>query len=325
MFEKGLKPHFINSSLITAQSRKRFYWTNIENIEIPEEKHLVFKDIKDESYDSSLLISDKFTPILKPDITSKKNISHRLGGFGKQGQGQRVYSMNGKSVCLSALGGGWGARTGLYLDGDTVRKPTIKELCRLQTVPENYFDNLDFTYNNITQLVGNGWTVDVINIFFKNLNLKKMNVLSLFDGMSCGQIALERAEIKINKYYSSEIDKHAIKVTQANYPDTIQLGDIKLWREWKIDWSSIDLVMGGSPCQGFSFSGKQLNFEDPRSKLFFEFAEILSNVKQHNPNVKFLLENVKMKKEYEEIINRILYEIIYNDLIFDKTKFKIIL
>lgn len=150
-----------------------------------------------------------------------------------------------------------------------------------------------------------------------------MNVLSLFDGMSCGQIALERANIKVTKYYSSEIDKHAIKVTQKNYPNTIQLGDIQNWREWDIDWASIDLVIGGSPCQGFSFSGKQLNFNDPRSRLFFEFAEVLSMVKKHNPHVMFLLENVKMKKEYEEIISKILYEIIYNNLEFDSTKYEI--
>ncbi|NLC30610.1 MAG: DNA cytosine methyltransferase, partial [Candidatus Moranbacteria bacterium] len=96
-----------------------------------------------------------------------------------------------------------------------------------------------------------------------------MNVLSLFDGMSCGQIALNRAGIPYGKYYASEIDKHAIKVTQHNYPDTIQLGsviDIK-----GTDLPKIDLLIGGSPCQGFSFAGKQLNFDDPRSKLFFEF------------------------------------------------------
>ena len=95
-----------------------------------------------------------------------------------------------------------------------------------------------------------------------------MNVLSLFDGMSCGQIALNKIGIKPNKYYASELDKHAIVVTQANYPDTIQLGDATNWREWDIDWSSIDLLIGGSPCQGFSFAGKQLAFDDPRSKLF---------------------------------------------------------
>jgi DNA-cytosine methyltransferase len=129
-----------------------------------------------------------------------------------------------------------------------------------------------------------------------------MNVLSLFDGMSCGQIALNRIGIKPSNYYASELDKYAIQVTQANYPDTVQLGDVTKWREWGIDWSSIDLLMGGSPCQGFSFAGKGLAFDDPRSKLFFVYVDILNHVKSVNPNVKFLLENVKMKKEHMDVI-----------------------
>lgn len=130
-----------------------------------------------------------------------------------------------------------------------------------------------------------------------------MNVLSLFDGMSCGQIALNRAGIKVDNYYASELDKYAITVTQANYPETIQLGDVTKWREWDIDWSSIDLLIGGSPCQGFSFAGKQLAFDDPRSKLFFTFVDILERIKTFNPDVKFLLENVRMKKEYLDVIS----------------------
>jgi DNA (cytosine-5)-methyltransferase 3A len=124
-----------------------------------------------------------------------------------------------------------------------------------------------------------------------------LNVLSCFDGISCGQVALERVGIKVDNYYASEIDKYAIKVTQHNYPNTIQLGDI---REVKgCDLPKIDLLIGGSPCQGFSFSGKQLNFNDPRSKLFFEYVRLLKEV---NPKY-FLLENVVMKKEYQDIIS----------------------
>lgn len=130
-----------------------------------------------------------------------------------------------------------------------------------------------------------------------------MNILSLFDGISCGQVALERAGISINKYYASEIDKYAIQITQKNYPNTIQLGNITKWQEWEIDWSSIDLLIGGTPCQGFSFAGKQLNFNDSRSKLFFVYVDILNHIKKHNPNVKFLLENVKMKKQYQDVIS----------------------
>ncbi len=130
--------------------------------------------------------------------------------------------------------------------------------------------------------------------------MKKINVLSLFDGISCGRVALERTKIKVDKYYASEIDKYAIQVTQKNYPDTIQLGDVKNHNEWKLP--KIDLLIGGSPCQGFSFAGKDLNFDDPRSKLFFEYVDVLHKVKPKY----FLLENVKMKKEYQDIISKIL-------------------
>lgn len=133
-----------------------------------------------------------------------------------------------------------------------------------------------------------------------------MNILSLFDGMSCGRIAAERAGINVGKYYASEIDKYAIIVTQANYPDTIQLGKIENWREWNIDWSSIDLILAGSPCQGFSYLGKGLAFDDPRSKLFFIAIDILNHIKSVNPAVQFLFENVRMKEEYRDIMSEYL-------------------
>lgn len=133
-----------------------------------------------------------------------------------------------------------------------------------------------------------------------------MNILSLFDGMSCGRIAAERAGIAVNKYYASEVDKHAIKVSQANWPDIIHLGDVTKWREWDIDWANIDLLIGGSPCQGFSFAGKQLAFDDPRSALFFVYVDILNHIRAFNPDVKFMLENVKMKKEHMDVISEYL-------------------
>lgn len=129
------------------------------------------------------------------------------------------------------------------------------------------------------------------------------NVLSLFDGISCGQVALERAGITYDNYYASEIDNYAIQITQKNYLDTIQLGDVRKWEEWNIDWASIDLLIGGSPCQGFSFCGKQLNFEDERSKLFFQYVDILNHIRKYNKNIRFLLENVSMKKEYQKVIS----------------------
>lgn len=130
-----------------------------------------------------------------------------------------------------------------------------------------------------------------------------MNVLSLFDGKSSGYTALEMAGIPITNYYSSEVDKYAIQVSNAIHPNQIRLGDVTKWRAWDIDWDSIDLVIAGSPCQGFSFAGKQLAFDDPRSKLFFVFVDIINHVKSLNKNVKFLLENVKMKKEYMAVID----------------------
>lgn len=133
-----------------------------------------------------------------------------------------------------------------------------------------------------------------------------MVTLSLFDGISCGMIALERAGFHIEKYYSSEIDELAIEISKKNYPDIIRLGSVENWKEWDIDWSEIDLLIGGSPCQGFSSSGKGLNFDDPRSKLFFTYVDILNHIKTVNPNVKFMLENVKMKKEWCDVITEYL-------------------
>lgn len=152
-----------------------------------------------------------------------------------------------------------------------------------------------------------------------------MNVLSLFDGISCGQIALERAGIKLDNYFASEIDEYAIKVTQKNYPNTIQLGSVT---DLKIeDLPKIDLLIGGSPCQGFSFAGKMkgastscnieittleqyLQFKkdgfefDGQSYLFWEYIRILETLKkQNNPNIKFLLENVKMTKHWKDILD----------------------
>jgi len=126
-----------------------------------------------------------------------------------------------------------------------------------------------------------------------------MNVLSCFDGLSCGQLALDKAGVLVDVYYASEIDKYAMQVAQANFPNTIQVGDIS-----KVDASNfdhdIDLMMGGSPCQGFSFAGKQLNFDDPRSKLFFEFMRLRDELKPKY----VLLENVRMSKQSQDVISK---------------------
>lgn len=152
-----------------------------------------------------------------------------------------------------------------------------------------------------------------------------MIVLSLFDGMSCGHLALDKAGIKVDKYYASEIDKYAIQVTMANYPNTIQLGDVKNVNALELD--TIDLLIGGSPCQSFSFAGKRkgmsttcmqeintLNqyldlksegFEfEGQSYLFWEYMRILKEVQSKNPNVLFLLENVEMGEKWEKVLSK---------------------
>jgi site-specific DNA-cytosine methylase len=132
------------------------------------------------------------------------------------------------------------------------------------------------------------------------MNNEIKNIFSIFDGMSCGQIALNRAGVNYENYFASEIDKSAIEVTQMNYPKTIQLGDVTKIKA--ADLPEIDLIIAGSPCQGFSLSGKQLNFQDPRSKLFFEFVRLVQELKPKY----WLLENVVMCKKYEEIITQYL-------------------
>ena len=125
-----------------------------------------------------------------------------------------------------------------------------------------------------------------------------MKVLSLFDGMSCGQLALQRIGANVTTYFASEIDKYAIQIAKKNFPNTIHLGDVTT-----IDSvDNIDLLIGGSPCQGFSFAGKHLNFDDPRSKLFFEFVRLLKECKPKY----FLLENVVMAKSSQQVISQYL-------------------
>ena len=119
-----------------------------------------------------------------------------------------------------------------------------------------------------------------------------MNVVSLFNGMNTGRQALENIGIKVNKYYSSEIKPYAIELTQHHFPDTIQVGDVTKWKEWDIDWKSIDLVLSGSPCQDLSAAGKRAGINGKKSSLFFVFVDILNHIKSLNPNVLFLQENV---------------------------------
>lgn len=131
-----------------------------------------------------------------------------------------------------------------------------------------------------------------------------MNILSLFDGISCGRVALDRANINVDNYYSSEIEKSAIEISNKNYPGIIRLGDVtKINDKVLKSLPKIDLILAGSPCQGFSRNGNMLNFEHHQSKLFFDFIRILNWIRENNnKDVKFLLENVEMKKEWRNTI-----------------------
>lgn len=127
-----------------------------------------------------------------------------------------------------------------------------------------------------------------------------MRVLSLFDGISCGKVALDRCGLQVDAYYSSEIDRYAINISQANHPEIKRLGDVRGINSK--DMQGIDLIIGGSPCQGFSMAGKRLNFEDHRSALFFEYLRLVNEIKPKY----FILENVKMDKAIEAEISELL-------------------
>ncbi len=142
-----------------------------------------------------------------------------------------------------------------------------------------------------------------------------MKVLSLFDGMSCGQLALQKIGANVTTYYASEIDKYAIQIAKKNFPNTIHLGDVRningnTFPQKRLCGedlgNEIDLLIGGSPCQGFSFAGKQLNFDDPRSKLFFEFVRIKKLISNSYKKLYFLLENVVMSKASQQVISQYL-------------------
>jgi DNA-cytosine methyltransferase len=138
-------------------------------------------------------------------------------------------------------------------------------------------------------------------------NVKKsMNIVSLFDGCSGAQASLNKIHARVDNYYASEVDSYAIKIAQKNYPNTIQMGDVK---GVSIDrtFPNIDLLIGGSPCQDLSFAGHQKGLvSGTRSNLFFEYVRILKELKEINPDIKFLLENVRMKQENQNIISDLL-------------------
>jgi len=130
-----------------------------------------------------------------------------------------------------------------------------------------------------------------------------MKVVSLFGGIECGRIALDELGIHVDKYYSSEIDPYAIKVSSKNYPDIIHLGDATKWQDWDLNWEDVDVLLAGFPCQAWSIAGTQGGVLDERGKLLYTMMDILNHIRTKNPNIKFLFENVKMKKEFLNLVN----------------------
>ena len=189
-----------------------------------------------------------------------------------------------------------------------IRKITPLESWRLMGFNDKEFHKAEKVCSNsqLYKQAGNSIVVNVMEEIFKSLFFSKnieegINALSLFDGMSCGQLALKKANIKVKNYFASEVKKEAIKVTQENFPNTIQLGDItKLNTN---DLPKIDLLIGRSPCQDFSRANINISgLEGKKSGLFYEYLRVLKEVKPKY----FLLENVKMKKEHEDVISELL-------------------
>lgn len=231
----GVNLLHINSATLSAQTRHRIYGTDIQVDSTLEDRNIKVKDILDYGFHKENLISEvKFN---NRDDTKDNNKLVRIGTIGKGGQGERVYSINGKSCTLSANGGGRGAKTGLYLIDNEVRKLNPLEAERLQTMPDNYTlcDGVPETQRY--KCIGNGWTAEIIIWILSHIDIPKdypIEVLSMYDGIATGRYVLEKLGYSNITYKAYEIDKYAIKVAMKNYPDIIQCGDAFKVREE--DW-----------------------------------------------------------------------------------------
>ena len=219
--ELGVPLMYINSALVSAQNRERFYafnWT----VGQPEDRGIVLKDIL-ESYTNEIIYD-----LVHRTESRVENGIIRVGDIGSTAQANRVYSIYGKSVTLNAGGGGQGGKTGLYLCPEGIRKLTVTECCRLQTLPDDYCRAVSNA--QAYKGLGNGWTAEVI-IHILNSVLKdvprdeEIVVLSMYDGIGTGRYCLDKMGFTNVKYFAYEIDKYAKQVAMSNYPDIIQLGD----------------------------------------------------------------------------------------------------
>ena len=224
----GVDPIEINSGLVSAQNRRRLYWTNIPNISLPKDKNLTIKDILEDNVTEGIITNT-------PNRTYTKNyMQYDMNNLGNKSQDQRAYYINTKSGTLDT---GCAYKQKVYINDNLIRQYTQTELERLQTLPEGYTSCV--SKNKAGKAIGNGWTVDVIAHILSNIPNKEVNtVVSLFDGISCGRIALDRANVRFDKYLASEIDKTAIQISQANWNDIEQIGDVT-----KIDWGALKEVL----------------------------------------------------------------------------------
>lgn len=220
----GVEPIEINSNLVSAQNRRRLYWTNIPNVTLPTDKNIKIKDILETNITEGIVKNT-------PNRTYKEDfMQYDLNNLGHRSSDQRAYYLDSKTGTLDT---GCAHKPKVYINDDFIRKFTQTELERLQTLPEGYTSCV--SKNKAGKAIGNGWTVDVISHILQNIPNKEVNtVVSLFDGISCGRIALDRANIKFDKYLASEIDQTAIKISQSNWNDIIQIGDIT-----KINWEKL--------------------------------------------------------------------------------------
>lgn len=229
--DNGVRFTYINSALVSAQNRQRFYVTNFGDIEQPEDRGI---------YLDTILTPEDFYPYnggdfirIKDDLSEHYNGCWQIGCTGKSnGQAVRVYDIRGKSVTLKSQAGGGGGKTGLYFYNGKVYSLNARGCEKLQTIPKGYTDCVP--KETAISLLGNGWTVEVIKYllsYIPNITKEPIEVLSMYDGMSCGQIALKEMGCNVVRYTAYEIDKYAIKTTMANFPNTIQKGDAFAVRE----------------------------------------------------------------------------------------------
>lgn len=230
----SFEPVLINSALVSAQNRQRLYWVGGRNedgtyskvdVEQPEDRGILLRDIL-ESNAAFSYVDDNKTKVR----THKKNyLQYDISGKGHGSQDQRAFYCNNKHGCLDT---GCRGKSKVLLDDGRIRHTTITEKERLQTLPDNYTSIISEAQAG--KAIGNGWTVEVIKHILShipNIQHEEIMVLSMYDGMSCGQIALKEMGCNVIKYYATEIDKYAIKTTQHNFPTTIQLGDAFQVRE----------------------------------------------------------------------------------------------